>query len=110
MTVRKVIGVIDPRCLYTTDGLMEFAGIGGQSLRDARRAGLKRYEFGRRVYYRGKDVIRCILRVAAKRDRSGSTGEDSGMYPDGGVSLASPQHRSGDAAAAHSPAGQTASA
>lgn len=59
--VRRPIGVIAPNRLYTTEGVMRFAGLGHESLAEARRSGrIKPYEVGRRVFYLGKDIIAWI--------------------------------------------------
>lgn len=57
----RCVGRIDPDALYTNEGCWRFAGIGRDSLIDARASGLvKAIPCGRRVYYRGAELIAWI--------------------------------------------------
>lgn len=59
--VRRVIGVLDPTKLYTTEGAMRFGGMGRETLALARRSGKVRpIDIGRRTYYRGDELIEWI--------------------------------------------------
>lgn len=59
--VQKVVGRIDPGAMYTTEGCMRFGGIGRDSLIDARATGIVHpIPVGKRVYYRGDELIEWI--------------------------------------------------
>lgn len=57
----KVIGRIDADSLYTTEGCLRFAGLGRDSLIQARASGIvKAIPLGKRMYYRGDELIDFI--------------------------------------------------
>ena len=59
--VQRVLGELCPNRLYTREGCMRFAGIGNDSLAQARQSGMvKPLECGRRLYYRGSELIAWI--------------------------------------------------
>lgn len=56
-----VIGQLLPDALYTREGCWRYAGLGTDALREARQSGLvKPIRCGRRVYFRGAELIRWI--------------------------------------------------
>jgi hypothetical protein len=60
--VRRVIGKLDPKALYTREGCMRFFGIGSNSLIDARKSGIvKPVRLGKRQFYRGDQLKKWIL-------------------------------------------------
>lgn len=65
--VRDVLGRIDPLSLYTREGCMFYGGIGDKSLLEAKESGIvKPIYSGKRVYYRGKELIEWIESHNAK--------------------------------------------
>lgn len=57
----RVIGVLAPERLYTSEGALRYGGLGTNSLRAARLSGVvKPLERGNRVYYRGSELIAWI--------------------------------------------------
>lgn len=64
MTTRHVtrcLGCLAPERLYTPEGAMRHAGLGRESLLQARKSGMVvPIELGRRVYYSGDQLIRWI--------------------------------------------------
>lgn len=61
-----VAGVLDPSLDYDTDAVMEFVGIGEESLRQLREAGkLTAYKsIGGWIWYRGADIHALIFNEA----------------------------------------------
>jgi len=57
----SVVGVIHPDSLYTTEGVLNFAGLGNDSLRLARSSGMVHpLKKGKRLYFKGSELIRWI--------------------------------------------------
>ncbi len=56
-----LVGRIDAGALYTREGAERFGGLGGTMLMNARRSGIvKPIQVGRRMYYRGDELIEWI--------------------------------------------------
>lgn len=77
--VMRCIGVLDPRQIYTREGLMRFAGIGSDVLKQARASGVvKPINIGRRCYYLGAEVVRWIESQARRMsDGNDANGNDA---------------------------------
>ncbi len=63
MLVRKerVVGIIEPDCLYTLEGCLRYAGIGEKALAEGRQADkLHPVEKSRRLFYKGSELIAWI--------------------------------------------------
>ena len=66
---RPVVGRIDADALYTREGCERFAGLGGTMLMQARRSGIvKPIEVGRRLYYRGDELIEWLCSHREQND------------------------------------------
>lgn len=66
--VAKCLGRIDATAVYTTEGCMRYAGLGRESLSQARKSGLvEPIEHGRRVYYGGDQLIAWIKSLRKQR-------------------------------------------
>jgi hypothetical protein len=60
-SVTRCMGRIDAASLYTTEGCLRYAGLGRETLLQARKSGLvKPIELGRRMYYCGDELIAWI--------------------------------------------------
>lgn len=69
---RQIVGRICPGELWTTDQVMEIAGIGREQLSQARQSGIvKPYPCGGNHYYKSDDIMAWILSGGekSKRDR-----------------------------------------
>lgn len=59
--VTKCLGRIDATAIYTPEGCMRYAGLGRESLLQARKSGIvEPIPHGRRVYYAGDELIAWI--------------------------------------------------
>jgi hypothetical protein len=68
--VLKIVGRLDPDALYTAEGALRFGGLSRDEIGLGRRAKvIKAYECGRRIYYRGCDLIAWILKAAGEEVR-----------------------------------------
>lgn len=76
----NTVGQLRPECIYNSDGLLRFAGIGGSKLREARKAGVKSKAIGNRMFYRGKDIINWIF--GELREPQGSADEPTAQNCD----------------------------
>jgi len=57
----KVQGIIAPERLYTREGVLRAAGIGDESLLEAKKSGMvKAIRCGTRVYFSGDELIAWI--------------------------------------------------
>jgi hypothetical protein len=60
-TVGRCAGVLAPERVYTVEGCLRAAGLGHESLAQARRSGLVRpIVVGRRVYYLGSELVEWV--------------------------------------------------
>lgn len=65
----EVEGILRPDSIYTVEGVLRAAGIGRETLSEARRSGIvKPIEIGKRVYYRGEQLIAWIESQASSVD------------------------------------------
>lgn len=60
-------GVIDPRNLYTTDGLMTECHLGRKSIKAIRDAGVQPIEFAGCLFYDGAEVADAIKRIGKRK-------------------------------------------
>lgn len=59
--VTECYGMVDPRCWYTEEGMLQATGIGRTQLIEARGNGfLKSKVVGRRLMYSGSEIIRYV--------------------------------------------------
>lgn len=64
--VTRCLGRLDAQSLYTTEGCLRYAGLGRESLLEARRSGIvKPIPCGKRVYYAGEELIQWIKSKAS---------------------------------------------
>ena len=59
--MQPIIGILVRDAIYTREGVESALGLSEEALREARQAKqLKAVRLGRRMYYRGEDLIRWI--------------------------------------------------
>lgn len=70
--VTRCLGRIEATAVYTTEGCLRYAGLGRESLAEARQSGVvEPFEVGKRVYYAGDELIAWIKSHARRLRKVG---------------------------------------
>jgi hypothetical protein len=66
----NVTGRINPNELYALEGVTEGLGVGEEKIDELRDRGLPVYRDGKRIYFKGSEVIEAVLKGAKREVRN----------------------------------------